>query len=98
MRKVLITLSLLASSSLHAWVQSDNATIDQFIHWQDNFPAYIKLSSGVRCYIPNKEKSLFSLALSTFMSGKSATFHCWDNTENTQGWDGHRLHRIIVNK
>ena len=95
---IIFFLCMTLSLTSHAWVTGENVTVDQIIEWQDNLPIFFKLSNGTMCYIPSDEKNMYSLILSLMVSGKTATFHCHVAEDVTQGWSGHRLHRVIANR
>jgi hypothetical protein len=97
-KSLLLALGVAFSFSANAWVISTDATVDQVWEWQDSAPVYFRLSSGSMCYVPNEEKSVYSLILSLWATGKKATFHCWDTEENTQGILGHRIHRVVATR
>ncbi len=79
------------------WVQSANTTIKEFVQWEASDGAgyaVMKLESNVICYIPLKEKELYSLVLSLYMAKKNISVHCHATEKNIGGYLSHKLHRI----
>ena len=93
---VFISLALAFSMAAHAWVQNQGVTITEVTEWQDSGPIYIKLSNGVTCYIPSAEKNMYGLALTLFVTRKSAIVHCHDTAETWGGIAAYRVHRILA--
>jgi hypothetical protein len=92
----LISLALTLSLPAHAWVTSQGVTISEMTQWQDSGPIHIKLSNGVTCYIPSAEKNLYGLAMTIFVTRKTAMFHCHDAAESFGGLPAYRVHRILA--
>ena len=92
-----LTLAVLTVASLnaHAWVQTSNTSIKEFIQWEDgNDNVVLKLHSGHQCYFPVSDRELYSLTLAFYMSGKQFNVHCHNASENIGGYPAHKIHRM----
>lgn len=98
MKRLIVSCLLASSLSMpaHAWVLGQGVTIDEVMEWQDNSRIHITLSNGTICYIPSAEKNLYGLALTLFLTRKTATVHCHDTAESTGGIAAYRVHRILA--
>ncbi len=86
----------LLSSAVNAWQVSDNATVSCIIQWENEGPIYFKLSSGTTCFLPAKDKNMYSLILSLYATKNTACFHCHDVSEPNAGITGYKLHRVTA--
>jgi hypothetical protein len=104
LKKLMITAVLgLASASSYAWQVSSNVTIVELIAWEsldDGGPLHFKLSNNAWCYVPSGKKTLHSLIMSLYVSGKTvAEIHCHDTADSNAGGSvaaAYKLHRIIA--
>ncbi|KAA1156126.1 MULTISPECIES: hypothetical protein [Pseudoalteromonas] len=96
MKKLVLILALF-SANVSAWVQSGNTTIKEFVQWEardGSGYALLILENDILCHIPLKEKELYSLALSLYMSKKTFNVHCHDAVVNLGGYNSHKIHRL----
>lgn len=99
MKIFLLALLFIATPSF-AWVTADNQSITAIIAWEnaETGPMHFQFSNGTWCYIPAGQKTLQSLVLTLYASGKKAEFHCYDDADSSGGGSvpaAHKLHRII---
>jgi hypothetical protein len=81
--------------SAHAWVFSDNVTVDQIWQWETEASIVVVLSNGTACYLPSSDKQLYALVLSLSATEKRANVVCWDTVEAVNGVSARKLHRVI---
>lgn len=97
--RIIVTLSFLLgivlSTPSHAWVYSGNVSVVEITQWQGDTPIYFKLSNGTMCYVTPLEKTMYSLMLSLYATGKKAHIHCHDTADTYGGIPGYRIHRVI---
>lgn len=104
MKKALFLVLVAALSvNAHAWKLSTNVKIVEILAWEDldnGGPLHFKLSNNVWCYVPSGKKTLHSLIMSVYVSGRElAEIHCYDTPDSNSGGSvtsAHRLHRIIA--
>jgi hypothetical protein len=97
MKKFIFILALFSAHASAAWVQSGNTTIKELVQWEASDGSgnvLLKLENNITCHIPLKEKELYSLALSLYMSKKTFSVHCHDAEVNVGGYPSHKLHRL----
>lgn len=101
--KVLVLLSLLSvANTTFAWNSTPDAKIVAVVVWEGaevTNPLYFQRSDNVWCYIPAGEKTLQSLILTLYASGKTAEIHCYDLADGKMvdlTNPAHKLHRIIA--
>lgn len=104
MKKVffLLLFSVL-SVNAYAWKYSANVKIVEVLAWEDldnGGPLHFKLSNNVWCYVPSGKKTLHSLIMAIYVSGRDvAEIHCYDTPDSNSGGSvasAHKLHRIIA--
>ncbi|MGI0116198.1 hypothetical protein [Zooshikella sp. RANM57] len=100
MKKIFLIILLSSPLICKAWTFGNNVTITNVILWEDDNhnPLYFKRSDNVMCYVPADQKSIRSLILTVYASGRRADIHCYDNAEAIMGGieSAHKLHRIIA--
>lgn len=104
MKKIVVLfVALLISNFSNAWVISTNVTVKEVIVWENLDTGglmHFNLSDGRWCYVPNGQKSIQTLILSLYISGKTiAEIHCYDNADSNSGGSvaaAHKMHRIIA--
>ncbi len=104
MKKVFFMLLVAALSvNAYAWKYSANVRIVEVMAWEnldDGGPLHFKLSNDVWCYVPSGKKTLHSLIMSIYISGREvAEIHCYDTPDSSSGntvTSAHKLHRIIA--
>jgi hypothetical protein len=100
MKKVLLCLLFVASPSF-AWVSGVDKTIEEILAWEnlDNgAPLHFKMSDGNWCYVPSGQKTLHSMILAIYVSGRKVEYHCYDTADSSGGNSvapARKLHRII---
>lgn len=99
----LCSLILLMSGYSHAWVVSSNVTVKEITVWEDldtKGVMHFQLSDGRWCYVPNGQKTIQSIILTLYVSGKTLDqIHCYDNADSNAGGSvpaAHKLHRLIA--
>ena len=104
LKKILMVAVLgLMSSTSYAWQFASNVTIVEIMAWEnldDGGPLHFKLSNNTWCYVPSAKKTLHSLIMSLYVSGKTiAEIHCHDVADSNAGGSvagAYKLHRIIA--
>jgi hypothetical protein len=100
MQKILAIFVLVfvsTQSFAFAWVHTKDTTIKELVQWEGISPnAVIILHNGIKCYIPTKEKELYSLALSLYLAKRKIEIHCHETAVNIGGYSSHKVHRIIA--
>jgi hypothetical protein len=94
---LLILFFVTTESFAFAWVHTRDTTIKELVQWEGISPnAVITLQNGTKCYIPTKEKELYSLALSLYLAQRKIEIHCHETAVNIGGYPSHKVHRIIA--
>jgi hypothetical protein len=100
MKIIIILLALMSSGYSYAWTGAGNTKVIAVALWESSTtnPLYFKRADNVWCYVPASEKTLHSLILTLYVSGKLADIHCYDLAETQMGGmdPAHKLHRIIA--
>jgi hypothetical protein len=101
--KIFLLALIFASAPAFAWKESTNQTIVEIMAWEntETTVVHFKLSNGTWCYIPASQKTLNSIILTLYASGKKAHFHCHDTADSNAGGSvpaAHKLHRISALK
>lgn len=97
--KYLSVLLLLLSSQSYGWVETGGMTINKLIQSEGAVGAgsyaLVRFEGGVDCHVAVDDSSLYSLILSSYVSGKAVLATCYDAEENIGGYTSHKLHRLI---
>ncbi|HTF98046.1 MAG TPA: hypothetical protein VL995_18060 [Cellvibrio sp.] len=98
MRSLFFALMFVAAP-VFAWKESANQTIVEIMAWEntETTVVHFKLANGTWCYIPASQKTLNSIILTLYASGKKGNFHCHDTADSNAGGSvpgAHKLHRI----
>ncbi|WP_444930648.1 hypothetical protein ACJJIF_02380 [Microbulbifer sp. SSSA002] len=96
---ILLSLSL----NVFAWESVEDAKITEFVQFntgidRDYSIAKFEQDGGafIRCHVSYEEKEFTSLIISLYMSGKSATVHCYNEELDIGGIKSYKLHRVIA--
>lgn len=99
MKKALIFFFLICPALVYAWTPNgEEVTVDKIVQWEGDGQIMFLTSLGVWCYVPPQEKNMYSLVLSLYATGNTASIHCHDDVTSVGGYEAHRVHRVIGNR
>jgi hypothetical protein len=92
-------LMLLVTSPSFAWVAGNGLRITTVTSWEgtDNGGVlYFGTSGGFTCWIQASQKTLYSMILTLYATGKPAEIYCYDAVDEIVGGvpGAHKLHRL----